>query len=189
MLNDLLLTLCQQPLLLGLTLFAATFVAEDVATIAAGVLVSQTGADPFAALTAVILGTAMGDLALYGFGRWGGNTKLGRKLRACSDVKRAEGWISGRVLALVFAARFLPGSRLPVFTASGLVAAPFAPVAAIIAITTPFWTGGLFAVSYYAGEAGAQELIAAALPAGPAFFAAALLFRQAKAAIFKPQQI
>ena len=189
MLADLLLTLSQQPLLLGLTLFAATFVAEDVATIAAGVLVSQTSADFFAALTGVILGTAIGDFALYAFGRWGGNTKFGRKLRARADVKRAEGWISGRVLALVFAARFLPGSRLPVFTASGLVAAPFAPVAAIIVITTPFWTGGLFAVSHYAGEAGAQELIAAAFPAGLAFFAAALLFRQAKAAIFKPQQI
>lgn len=185
---DLLISLSQQPLLLGLTLFAATFVAEDVATIAAGVLVSQTGADLFAALVGVILGTAIGDLSLYAFGRWGGNTQFGRKLRVRADVKRAEGWISGRVLALVFAARFLPGSRLPVFTASGLVAAPFAPVAAIIAITTPFWTGGLFAVSHYAGEAGAQELIAAAVPAGVAFFAGALLFRHAKLAIFEPQQ-
>ena len=189
MLADLLLTLTQQPLLLGLTLFAATFVAEDVATIAAGVLVSQAGADLYVALSGVILGTAVGDLALYAFGRWGGNTKFGRKLRARADVKRAEDWISGRVLALVFAARFLPGSRLPVFTASGLVSAPFAPVAAIIAITTPFWTGGLFAVSHYAGEAGAQELIAAAFPAGVALFAGVLLFRHAKAAIFKPQHI
>lgn len=185
--GDLLMSLSQQPLLLGLTLFAATFVAEDVATVAAGVLVAQTGADPFAALSAVILGTAIGDIALYVVGRWGSNTKLGRKLRARSDVKRAEGWISGRVLALVFAARFLPGSRLPVFTASGLVAAPFAAVAAIIAVTTPFWTGALFAVAHYAGEAGAQQLIAAALPAGMALVLGALCFRWAKAKIFKPK--
>jgi membrane protein DedA with SNARE-associated domain len=189
MLADLLLTLSQQPLLFGLTLFAATFVAEDVATIAAGVLVSQTGADPFAAITGVILGTAIGDLALYGFGRWGGATKLGRKLRARADVKRAEGWISGRVLALVFAARFLPGSRLPVFTASGLVAAPFAPVAAIIAITTPFWTGMLFAVACYAGDAGAQKLIAAAVPASAVIVVGAFILQRAKAAILKPQLI
>lgn len=187
MLGDLLLTLSQQPLLLGLTLFAATFVAEDVATIAAGVLVSQTGADPFAALSGVILGTAIGDLALYALGRWGGNTKLGRKLRARADVKRAEGWISGRVLILVFAARFLPGSRLPVFTASGLVAAPFAPVAAIIAVTTPFWTGTLFAAAHYAGEAGAQQLMTAALPAGMALVVGALLFRRLKAIILEQQ--
>ncbi len=189
MLADLLLTLSQQPLLLGLTLFAATFVAEDLATIAGGVLVSQTGADPVAALTGVIFGTAVGDLALYGFGRWGGNTILGRKLRARADVKRAESWISGRVLALVFAARFLPGSRLPVFTASGLVAAPFAPVAAIIAVTTPFWTGTLFAVAHYAGEAEAQQLIAAALPAGTALIIGAFIFQRAKAAIVRPPEI
>ena len=187
MLGDLLLSLSQQPLLLGLTLFAATFVAEDVATVAAGVLVARTGADPFAALSGVVLGTAISDIALYALGRWGGNTKLGRKLRQRADVQRAEGWISGRVMALVFAARFLPGSRLPIFTASGLVAAPFAPVAAIIAITTPFWTGTLFAAAHYAGEAGARQLVAAALPAGLALVIIALCFRWAKANIFEPK--
>jgi membrane protein DedA with SNARE-associated domain len=187
MLADLLLSISQQPLLLGLTLFAATFVAEDVATVAAGVLVARSGADPFVALSGVILGTAIGDIALYVLGRWGGNSKLGRKLRVRADVKRAEGWISGRVLALVFVARFLPGSRLPIFTASGLVAAPFAPVATIIAVTTPFWTGTLFAVAHYAGEAGAQQLIAAALPVGLALVLGALCFRWAKANIFEPK--
>ena len=188
MLGDLLLLLSQQPLLLGLTLFAATFVAEDVATIAAGVLVSQTGADAFAALSGVILGTAIGDLALYALGRWGGDTKMGRKLRARADVMRTESWIAGRVLALVFAARFLPGSRLPIYTASGLVAAPLGPVAAIIIITTPFWTGTLFAMAHYAGEAGAQQLIAAALPAGLALMMGALGFRWVKASILKPKR-
>lgn len=181
MLADLLLSLSQQPLLLALTLFAATFVAEDIATIAAGVLVAQTGADPFAALTGVILGTAIGDLALYALGRWGGGSKMGRKLRARADVTRAESWISGRVLALVFAARFLPGSRLPVFTASGLVAAPLVPVAAIIAVTTPFWTGTLFAVARFAGEAGAQQFLTFALPAGLAIAVAALMLRRFRA--------
>lgn len=187
MLGELLLLLSQQPLLLGLTLFAATFIAEDVATIAAGVIVARTGADPFAALSGVILGTAIGDIALYVLGRWGASSKFGRKLRSRTDVQRAESWISGRVLALVFAARFLPGSRLPIFTASGLVAAPFVSVAAIIAITTPFWTGTLFAVAHYAGEAGAQRLIATVLPAGIALALGALCFRRAKAKILEPE--
>ncbi len=183
MLADLLLLLSQHPLLLGLTLFFATFIVEDVATIAAGVFVAQTGADPVAALTGVILGTAIGDLALYALGRWGGETRMGQKLRARADVKRAEGWIAGRALILVFAARFAPGFRLPVYTASGLVAAPFIPVAAIIGLTTPFWTGGLFAVAYVAGEVGAQHLLTTALPAALLIGCGALLFgrsRQAK---------
>ncbi len=164
-----------QPWLLGLALFAGTFIAEDLATIAAGVLVAQTPADPIIAVAAVILGTATGDLALYAAGRWGAGTGIGRKLRGRSDVRRAESWIAGRVLALVFAARFLPGSRLPIYTASGLIRAPFAPVAAIIVLTTPLWTGGLFAIAWLAGAAEAQHLLAAALPAGVVLAAAALL--------------
>lgn len=180
MLGDLLFMLSQHPLLLGLTLFFATFIVEDVATIAAGILVAQTGADPVAALTGVILGTAIGDLALHALGRWGGETRLGRKLRGRADVKRAEGWLAGRVLILVFAARFAPGFRLPVYTASGLIAAPFVPVAAIVALTTPVWTGGLFAVAYVAGEASAQQFLTLALPAGLLICCGALLFARSR---------
>lgn len=182
MLLELLFLLNQHPLLLGLVLFFATFIVEDVATIAAGILVARTGADPVAALTGVILGTAIGDLALYALGRWGGETRIGQKLRARADVKRAEGWIAGRVLLLVFAARFAPGFRLPVYTASGLVAAPFVPVAAIIALTTPFWTGGLFAVAQFAGEAGAQQFLMIALPAALLVSCGALLFGRSRQA-------
>jgi membrane protein DedA with SNARE-associated domain len=179
MLGDLLVTLSAEPLLLALALFAATFVLEDAATVAAGLLTAQTGADWSVALLAVIVGTMVGDLALYATGRWGAGTKLGRKLRARADVQRAEGWIAGRVLALVFAARFLPGSRLPVYTASGLVAAPFGAVAVIIAATTPFWTGALFAAAHFAGEAGAERLLTIAVPVGLAMAAAIVLLRRA----------
>ncbi len=177
LLDALLLSLINQPLLLAIVLFGATFVVEDVATIAAGVLMARTGADPVAALSSVILGTAMGDLALYTLGRWGGGTSFGKTLRARSDVTRAEGWIAGRVLFLVFAARFMPGFRLPIFTASGLVAAPFAPVAAIIALTTPVWTGSLFAVALFAGEAGAAQFVTTVLPVGMLLGIGVLLLR------------
>lgn len=178
MFDDYLITLSSQPLLLGLALFGATFVAEDAATVAAGVLVARAGIDPVAALSGLILGTAVGDLALYALGRWGAGTQLGAKLRGRNDVRRAESWIADRALLLVFAARFLPGSRLPVFTASGLVAAPVLPVAAIIAVTTPIWTGTLFALARCAGEAGARDLVTAACPAAVLLVAATMLFRR-----------
>jgi membrane protein DedA with SNARE-associated domain len=79
---------------------------------------------------------------------------------------------------LVFAARFMPGTRLPVFTASGLVAAPFATVAGIIALTTPLWTGALFAIAWIAGEAGAQQFVAVMLPLGALFSGAVFLLRR-----------
>lgn len=153
------------PLLLALILFGATFIAEDFATIAAGIAVARLDTSPVDALVGVILGTALGDLALYAVGRWGRDTRLGKRLRARPDVRRAEQWVAARALWLVFAARFMPGLRLPVFTASGLVRAPAWPVAGIIAVTTPMWTTALFETARLAGSGGAEQLIETALPA------------------------
>jgi membrane protein DedA with SNARE-associated domain len=151
------------PLLLALVLFGATFVAEDIATIAAGIVVAKLDAPPASALIAVILGTAIGDLALYATGRWGRDTRLGIRLRKRPDVRRAEQWVAARALWLVFTARFMPGFRLPVFTASGLVSAPALPVAASIAVTTPVWTTALFETARRAGSGGAEQLVQVAL--------------------------
>ena len=170
----LLVLVADQPIVLAMTLFAATFIAEDLATIAAGMLVTRTGADPVAALSAVILGTAVGDLALFALGRWGAQTRFGQRLCARADVRRAEHWVAGRALALIFAARFMPGFRLPVFTASGMAGTPILPVSLIVAITTPVWTGALFEVARRAGEAAGSNFVTTALPIGLGLAAVAL---------------
>jgi membrane protein DedA with SNARE-associated domain len=154
------------PLLLAIALFAATFVAEDAATIAAGVLIGSTGSDPYLALGAVILGTAIGDLALYGAGRWGAGTAFGARLRRRDDVSRALTAFAQRMLGLLIVARFIPGMRLPVFTASGIAQAPFRLVATIIMLSTPIWTTLLFEISRNAGAQAADELIGMAIALG-----------------------
>jgi membrane protein DedA with SNARE-associated domain len=167
-------SLAGEPLLFAIALFAATFVAEDAATIAAGVIVGSLGVDPWLALAAVISGTAVGDLALYGFGRWGAYTRFGQKVRARPDVGRMLSAFGRQTAGLLIVARFVPGMRLPVFTASGVVAAPLAIVSGIIAITTPVWTIMLFEIARYAGSGAANELMGWALGLGLAF--ALLLF-------------
>lgn len=166
------------PFVLMLILFAATFVAEDLATVAAGVYVAQSGAPACPAVLSVILGTAAGDIALYMTGRWGAHTRLGKRLRGRADVRRAENWVRDRALSLVFIARFLPGMRLPVFTASGFVRAPARPVIAIIALTTPVWTVALFEVARAAGSAGAERLLTAILPLGLGLLVASAAIRR-----------
>jgi membrane protein DedA with SNARE-associated domain len=151
--------LAGDPLLLAVALFVATLVAEDVATIAAGVLVGSTGSDPYLALGAVICGTAIGDLALYGAGRWGAETAVGARLRQREDVGRALAGFARRMLGLLIVARFVPGMRLPVFTASGIALAPFGLVATVIVVSTPIWTALLFELARSAGAQAADELI------------------------------
>ncbi|MFO1238884.1 MAG: VTT domain-containing protein [Sphingomonadaceae bacterium] len=173
-----LLAAANQPLLLAVLLFGATFIAEDVATIAAGVLVARLDASPVAALAGVILGTAIGDAALFLTGRWGSNTALGKSLRTRPDVGRAEQWMRDYALWLVFAARFLPGSRLPIFTASGFAKAPTAAVFGIIALTTPLWTAALFEAARRAGSTGANQLMITLLPFALLMLLAGMVLRR-----------
>lgn len=173
-----LVIVADNPLLLAVILFGATFVAEDIATIAAGVLVGQLGASSIAALSGVILGTAFGDIALFMVGRWGAHSRLGKRLRMRTDVCRAEGWVRDHTLWLVFAARFLPGTRLPIFTASGYVRAPASAVVAIIALTTPVWTAALFETARRAGSASAEQLVTSILPLGLMIAGASFLIRR-----------
>ena len=176
--TPLLTTIASEPLWLALALFTATFVVEDLATIAAGIVVARTGADPLLPMIAVILGTGLGDMGLYALGRWGSETKMGRRLRARRAVSRAEIWMRSRALPAVFAARFMPGFRLPVFTASGLVKAPVLPVALIVSVTTPVWIGLLFEVARTLGRSGATALTHWALPAGLALAVVAMILGQ-----------
>ncbi len=158
-LADLLAGQMYGPAALFLLLLFATFALEDAATIAAGLLASQTLISPNAALIAVLLGTILGDLALYAIGRWFKSTALAARL--CRSI---SGDVSGRLrhhgLYAVIAARFLPGTRLPTFTAAGILRLPFA--AFCIALIGPalIWTPALF----YAGSKAGQSMLTQLTP-------------------------
>ena len=121
---------------------------------------------------------AIGDAALFLTGRWGSNTALGKSLRTRPDVGRAEQWMRDYALWLVFAARFLPGSRLPIFTASGFAKAPTAAVFGIIALTTPLWTAALFEAARRAGSTGANQLMITLLPFALLMLLAGMVLRR-----------
>lgn len=172
-LADLLTQQMLTPLALFAALVVATFVLEDVATVTAGLLAGSMTIDPVVALTAVIAGTIAGDLALYAAGRWFGGTNLVARLR-----ERAAGAIAGlrrRGLIAVAAARFVPGSRLPVFFGSGVVGLPPGSVTATIVGTTLIWTPALFFASSTAGNSLFADLTPATLPLAAGLLAAALL--------------
>lgn len=146
------------PFVLVPTLLLATFVLEDVATVAAGLLAAGGMIDPAVALAALIAGTVLGDLGLYGAGRW-----LGRLRWTARMLRRAEGHrlrrrVARNAVLASAAARFVPGTRLPVFLLAGLLQARFAAFAAVICATTMIWTPALFTLSREAGRVGAERL-------------------------------
>jgi len=129
---------------IGLILGTGTLISEDLSSVSGGVLASR-GAVPFwVGAFSCFLGIWIGDLGLYWLGRLGGR-RLIRKFPF-------NWWISERRLEqgeqlfdrhggkLIFTSRFLPGSRVPVYVASGILGFPFWRFALFMAVACAIWT-------------------------------------------------
>lgn len=162
--------LAAQPAILFAVVFALTFVLEDAVAVAAGLLAGRMSIDPVLALTAVVAGTVAGDLALHAAGRWLTETGLVARLRA-ADAGRIENKLRRHGLVAVAIARFIPGTRLPVFLGSGLVRLPFWSTMAVIVATTLVWTPVVFGLSYGAGDHALRMLTPATLLGAAALIA------------------
>ena len=66
-------------------------------------------------------------------------------------VQSASRWLRPRLFQVVFISRFLPGMRLPTYTASGYMKADFGVFALSAIVATLAWTSLLFAVSLKLG--------------------------------------
>ena len=123
----------------------STLISEDLACIAGGLLASK-GVISFGwALLAGFLGIYLGDVPLYLIGRLGGMGLLRRRplrwfIRE-SQVIQAEELFSDHGGKLIFSSRLLPGSRVPVYVAAGVLRYPMWKFAVYMALA-----GGLSAL-------------------------------------------
>jgi membrane protein DedA with SNARE-associated domain len=160
-------------------LVVATFVSEDLTCVAAGLAVA-TDALPFLLATvAVGLGIWLGDLALYGLGRWLGaeslaSGRLGRwigpaRVQACRAgfARNGDRWL--------WITRFLPGVRTPTYLLAGALRHEFRRFASAtffpVLVWTPLFVGavclsGEAALGWVDALGGASWLAALSLLAG-----------------------
>lgn len=123
----------------------STLISEDLACIAAGMLASE-GAISFPwALMAAFLGIYLGDLLLYLIGRIGGIGLLRkppfRWFIKEAQILQAEILFREHGAKLIFSSRLLPGSRLPIYAAAGVLNYPLWRFALFM-----FLAGGLSAI-------------------------------------------
>ena len=170
------------PLGLAVGLALATLVSEDLTCVAAGVLVAQGRLGFATATLACLVGIFVGDLLLVAAGRWLGRTALARAPLAWfvspHRVERGARWFAKRGPAVVLLSRFVPGSRLPLFVAAGVLRAPFLRIAAALLLAGGLWTPLLVGLSAATGGAvldRLERLEAWALPAAAAAALAAVL--------------
>jgi len=131
--------------LVGLAL--ATLASEDLACAAAGALVAQGRLAFVPATLACFAGIFVGDVLLFLAGRWFGAWLLARApLRwflSAERVARSAEWLERRGALVVFATRFLPGTRLPTYFASGALGTGLARFAGWFALAALAWTPAL----------------------------------------------
>ena len=145
------------PWFLVLVLLAlATFVSEDLTCIGAGLLVA-TGRIAFVPATAACLaGIFVGDLNAFLAGRIFGRAVLARApmkwIVTEEQVKRASAWFRERGPAVIFASRFLPGTRVATFIAAGVLHTPFWTFALWFGLAALAWTPLLVGIAVFVGS-------------------------------------
>lgn len=135
----------------------ATLVSEDLACIAAGLLVAA-GKLAFAPATAACFaGIFVGDLLLVLAGRGLGRGVLERwPVRgrvSVEAVARAERWFARRGAWVILASRFMPGTRLPTYVAAGILRMPWGKFTGWFALACALWTPLLVGGAALAGAA------------------------------------
>ena len=140
------------PLLQGAAIIAGTFILEDAATVLAAMQVKTGGVSLMVALISLYLGIVLGDLGLYGLGRLARRFRWAQRWAPQQRARRGRNWIEAHVFRVVFISRFIPGARLPTYTACGFLHADFKRFALAAIAATLIWTSGLFAVSLRVGQ-------------------------------------
>ena len=139
------------PWLVALAIIAATFIHEDIATVATGILVADGVTSVGVALPALYVGIVAGDLGLYGFGRLIALNRISKRLADGRRFSAFKVWLDERLVAGVFIVRFLPGLRMTAYTTYGFFAMPFRRFVISVVLAASIWTTGLFYLSYQFG--------------------------------------
>jgi membrane protein DedA with SNARE-associated domain len=150
------------PILAGLAL--GTLITEDLACIAAGVLIAQ-GRIPFLEGTlACLAGIFAGDMMLFMAGRLVGPRALQwpplAKFLPKEGVDRATAWLQKRGLIVVLLSRFTPGLRLPTYFAAGLLPTRAAAFAGHFFLAAAIWTPMLIGATMLLGEPALRQIFA-----------------------------
>jgi membrane protein DedA with SNARE-associated domain len=140
------------PWLQATLIVLGTFVLEDAATVLAAMDVQIGRVALAVALSALYAGIVLGDLGLYGLGRLAALVPWARRWIPPERLRDGAALLNTHVIKVVFISRFLPGVRLPTYTACGYLGVDFGRFASAAVGATLIWTSLLFGVSLHVGK-------------------------------------
>jgi len=135
---------------LALSIFLATFIYEDGATLLAASVSASGALDPRIGILTTFLGIWLGDMGLYGlgssFGRRTAQSRWLQKYLRPESLVRAEVWFSRHGSLALVMSRAIPGSRLPLYVAAGALRLPVRLFAKTTAVCSAVWVSAIFAI-------------------------------------------
>ena len=138
---------------LALAIVVGTFILEDPTTVIVGVLAADGVIGVPVAIFSLYAGIVLGDIGLYCLG-WLASTHPRLARYVDHDFAAPfRTWLESRYVLTIFSARFIPGSRLPTYTASGFFRSPLSTFVLTAIVATSVWTTLLFSTSYWFGNA------------------------------------
>ncbi len=129
-----------------------TFVLEDAATVLAALQAQAGTITVWLALVSLYVGIVLGDIGLYGLGKLASMFSWAHRWIPSQRELQSQRWLQPRVFKVVVIARFLPGARLPTYTACGFLGADFKRFTLATSLATLIWTSALFTVSLRVGR-------------------------------------
>lgn len=157
-LTSMLTAAMSHPLLQAGIIIGGTFILEDAASVLTAVAAADGRVTPALGLASLYVGIALGDIGLYGLGRLAASHPWARRLVDSERAIALRHWLEQHLVAAVLSSRFLPGMRLPVYTACGFLGMPFRRFALAVIVATLIWTTLVFAVAYGFGSLAASTL-------------------------------
>jgi len=138
--------------LLVLIIMLGTFFLEDTTTVIVGMLAADGIISVPLALFSLYAGIIVGDLTLYCVGYLASTHPRLARYVDHDFVAPFRAWLETRFVLTIFSARFIPGSRMPTYTASGFFRSPLSTFIFTAIGATSIWTTFLFSASYWFGS-------------------------------------
>jgi len=146
------------PVFLAIAVILGTLILEDPTIVLVGVLASDGLISFPLALGSLYAGVILGDLVFFSIGRYASTHSRFAHYVDHDYIAPFRTWLETRYVLTIFSARFIPGSRLPTYAASGFFGKPFSTFFMTVIVATSIWTTILFILSYWFGSVTGQWL-------------------------------
>lgn len=132
----------ESTIFIGLLIFLVSLLLEDAAILLGIYFLTAANPVPFAVIfTILVLSLTIGDVGLYGLGRWLNKTAYIAKIRQRAAFNKASVLLANNAFSAILISRIIPGLRLPTYVAAGLTHMPLLLFATIVFAACVAWVG------------------------------------------------